>query len=69
MHHITLTRTRTDIEVNSPQGQLGFILGRPGDYEAWANQQPKDGFGRAATCQAKTLQEAVGFIVSEGVAL
>ncbi len=69
MKDIILTRTRTDIEVNNAQGQLGFILGRPGDYEAWANQAPRDGFGRCFTQPAKTLREAVGFIVTEGVAL
>ena len=65
----TLTRTRTDIEVNNAQGQLGFILRAPKGFEAWANQAPRDGFGCATTHPAKTLKEAVGFVLSQGVAL
>ncbi|MDQ3398789.1 MAG: hypothetical protein M3511_13670 [Deinococcota bacterium] len=69
MNHITLTRTAQDLTVNTEAGELGFILGRPGDFEAWANLEPANGFGRAAVQAFKSLRDAVAFITVEGVAL
>jgi hypothetical protein len=68
MNSITLTRTPKEVLVTTPQGELGFILGRPGDFEAWANLTPRDGFGRASVQAFKTLRDAVAFIQLEGAA-
>ena len=68
MQHITLTHTEKDITVNSTGGELGFILGEAGDFEAWANLAPQDGFSRATVAPFKTLEDAVSFITQNGVA-
>ena len=68
MNHIILTRTASDITVKDTRGDLGFILGRPGDFEAWANLEPLDGFARAIVEPFKSLKEAVSFITQNGVA-
>ena len=68
MNHITLTRTQKDITVKDNGGDLGFILGRPGDFEAWANLEPLDGFARAVVEPFKSLKDAVTFITQNGVA-
>ncbi len=69
MNSITLTRTTDEVTVKTEAGELGFILGRPGDFEAWANLPARDGFGRAAVQGFKSLRDAVTFITVEGVVL
>jgi hypothetical protein len=68
MNSITIRRTAKDLTVTTPQGELGFILGRPGDFEAWANLAPLNGFARASVQSFKRLRDAVLFVQAEGVA-
>ncbi len=68
MNSITITRTAKDLTVTTDQGELGFILGRPGDFEAWANLEPLNGFARASVQSFKRLRDAVLFIQTEGAA-
>jgi hypothetical protein len=68
MNHITIARTPKEVLVTTPQGELGFILGRPGDFEAWANLEPLNGFARASVQSFKRLRDAVLFVQAEGVA-
>jgi hypothetical protein len=68
MNHITLRRTAKDLTVTTDRGELGFILGRPGDFEAWANLEPLNGFARASVQSFKRLRDAVLFVQAEGVA-
>lgn len=69
MNSITITRTAKDVTVKTEAGELGFIFGRPGDFEAWANLAPVDGYGRAAVQSFKRLRDAVCFVQAEGAAL
>ncbi len=68
MNSITIRRTAKDLTVTTDRGELGFILGRPGDFEAWANLVPLNGFARASVQSFKRLRDAVLFVQAEGVA-
>jgi hypothetical protein len=71
MNPITLTRSKSDLTVATPEGlELGFILRptRRGEgFEAWANVPPQPGWtSRAVVSTFDHLRQAVEFIRIEG---
>ncbi len=70
MQHIRLERHNHRLIVTSQDGELGFIDRHDTKhFTAVANLEPKGGFGRGASQEVASLEDAVAFITTHGVAL